>query len=162
LPRTTFLNVEGVAVEMTGSGAGTIHDGGFFEAVLSRTLEINLEPNPSPLQCVVRSLVTAARLKFSLGPRLTRYLATHAAGLSPVDLVEAGRGHYGQHSWDGGTLRAWLESLREWDMTEGEAVLDLASLALSRARPSDTSELWRQADESGGGNTVPTETKGRE
>ena len=139
LSRTTFLNVEGIAVELTGGGIGTIHDGGLFEAVLSRTLEINLEPNPSPLQCVLRSLVTAARFEFSFGPRLTHYLATHAARLSPAEIVEAGRGHYGDQLCNVGALRAWVESLREWAATKGQGAGNPASLGLSHARPSDDS-----------------------
>jgi hypothetical protein len=55
LCRTMFLEVEAVALEMTGPRTGTVHDGGCFDAILTRTLEIGLEPNPSPAQCAAHS-----------------------------------------------------------------------------------------------------------
>jgi hypothetical protein len=129
LPHTTFLNVEGVAVEMTGPEAGTIHEGGFFEAVLSRTLEIDLALNPSPLECVWRSLVTAARLEFALGPQLTRYIAAHGAALRAEDLAEAQQAHLGCRRWDADDFRRWLDALRAGNAINCRAAHDLRSLA---------------------------------
>jgi hypothetical protein len=135
LPRTTFLNVEAVVAEITGPGAGTIHDGGAFEAALSRTLEINFEPNPSPLQCVVRSLVTAARLEFAIGPRLARYLAAHGAALGGEALAEARQAHDGNLPWGAEDFRRWLDALAEWVSSGVDTAVDLRALDRWRAAP---------------------------
>jgi hypothetical protein len=132
LARTTFLNVEGVAVELTGPGEGTIHDGGLFEAVTSRTLEINFEPNPSPVQCVVRSLVTAAQLRFAIGPKLARYLTAQGQKVSAEELAEVGRAHYGHLRWDFSALRAWLDALRDEPTPEALSPLGLPALTSPR------------------------------
>jgi hypothetical protein len=72
LPKTTFLNVEAIAVELTHdcSRAGRIYSRGFFEGIVKRTIDINFEPNPYPGEAVIRSMALAGRIGFSVGPRL--------------------------------------------------------------------------------------------
>ena len=72
LPKTTFLNIEAVVVRLDTRAwrYREIYTHGFFEAMLTRTLEINCEANPYPILCVVRSLLMAAKLNFSIGPKL--------------------------------------------------------------------------------------------
>ena len=76
LPRTTFLDIEAVTAELTTAPgrARRIYAHGFFESLLNRCIDINLEDNPFPELCVVRSLVTAVRLRFSLGRKLDTQL----------------------------------------------------------------------------------------
>jgi hypothetical protein len=127
LPRTTFLNVEAVAVEITGGDAGTIHEAGAFASVLSRTLEINFEPNPTPLQCVVRSLATARRLGFGLGPGLARYLVARGAALSVEELTEACKVFAPDLRWNAEDLQRWLDALADWVSSGVDMAIDLNS-----------------------------------
>jgi hypothetical protein len=128
LPRTTFLNVEAVAAEITGPGSGMIHEAGAFAAVLSRTLEINLEPNPSPLQCVLRSLTTAARLGYAIGPRLAHYLAAQGAAVGAEALAGAQQPRDADLTWGADDFRNRLDALTDWVSTRGDTAIDLHSL----------------------------------
>ncbi|WP_223639328.1 hypothetical protein [Corallococcus sp. EGB] len=98
LPRTTFLNVEAVAAEMdTRKGrARQVYGDAFFRAVREQVLEINLEENPYAGLCVVRSLLTARKLHYALGPRLARYLAHHGSRIDGAELEAIQRSHYGR------------------------------------------------------------------
>lgn len=89
MPKTTFLNVEAAAVELaTVHGKSRrIYTHGFFEALADRTLEINFEENPFPALCVVRALITAARLQFLIGPKLSKYLVHYGRIFSGEELV---------------------------------------------------------------------------
>jgi hypothetical protein len=124
LPGTTFLNAEAAAVELTGPRAGTVYDGRLFEAVLSRTLEINHEPNPAPVQCVLRSLGTAARFQLRIGPKLARYLAACGTRLRSDELAEAMRAHSGHLHGDAHLLQGWLQAVGEWAAAEGGTPTD--------------------------------------
>ncbi len=96
LPKTTFLNVEAVAVSVDPSGnVGEIVESGFFEGVKNRTLDINLEENPYPALAAVRAMATAAKLRFSLSPRLGRYILEMEEKLGADALVAAQDSHYG-------------------------------------------------------------------
>src|SRR5271157_1476053 len=59
LPKTTFLNVEAVAAEISSNPGfeRRIYSGAFFKALEERTVNINFEDNPFPALCVVRSLI---------------------------------------------------------------------------------------------------------
>lgn len=98
LPRTTFLNIEAVLVSISPGSHGThdIVDGGFYEAVRSRRLELNFEPTVSVELCVARALYVATKLNFKIGPRLSRYLS-RARQTSSIDAVIAAQmSHYGR------------------------------------------------------------------
>jgi hypothetical protein len=109
LPKTTFLNVEAVAVDLAVRRGQTrnVYSFGFFEGVSERVLEINFEPNPFPDLCVVRSLIITARLGFRIGSRLAIYISNHSRGMQIKDLVALQLSHYGG-------LRCQPEILREW------------------------------------------------
>jgi len=110
LPRTTFLNVEAIAVQMgSPRGGPRIFEHGFFSAFESRTVEINLEENPFPETCVVRALVTAKRLGFVVGPRLASFVVRHAQALSHRDLLEIQLGHYGRVVLDANAIGCLVE-----------------------------------------------------
>jgi hypothetical protein len=96
LPKTTFLNVEAVAVELGPHGEiGEIIERGFFEAVRLRTLDINFEENPYPALAAVRSLATASKLRYSISPRLGRYILETKNRVGSEALVAAQDSHYG-------------------------------------------------------------------
>lgn len=115
LPKTTFLDVEAVAVELNPKRgtARRVYTNGFFEAISSRTIDINLEENPCPELCVVRSLITAAKLGFALGPRLARYVAYHGKKASMEELVEFQQSHYGHVYCCRDELSVWIKSIEQ-------------------------------------------------
>lgn len=86
-PKTTFLDIEAVAVQLfcRNKQKREIYSKGFFEAILKKTIEINLEENPNPAMCIVRSLGVASKFKFALGPKLAKYIAHYT---SQTDLEE--------------------------------------------------------------------------
>jgi hypothetical protein len=109
LPRTTFLNAEAVVLELCDDlgRTGQLHAFGFWESVLSHTLEINFEENPSPALCIVRSLCLADRLGYDIGPRLGRYITTHLSRLSVEELVSL-------QLKEGGRVRCTREWFQAW------------------------------------------------
>jgi hypothetical protein len=112
LPRTTFLNLEAVAVDVWPSRIGrrTIFSGDdqFFRGIVERTLEVNNEENPFPALCVVRSLVMAASIDFAIGPRLAAYIADHGSHMSLDELREVQQKHYGVIRFDPNVLKDWI------------------------------------------------------
>jgi hypothetical protein len=111
LPKTTFLNVEAVAIEFippTGRER-IIVESGFFEGIANRIVEINLEENPFPALCVVRSLITAAKMEFRIGPKLSRYVDDYFARHDLEELVRAQEAHYGRVYCSISRLRSWAE-----------------------------------------------------
>ncbi|MBM7112385.1 hypothetical protein [Archangium primigenium] len=115
LPRTTFLNVEAIAAEFhTRPGrARTLYTRDFFRGIQERQVEINLEDNPFPALCIVRSLITAQRLRFSLGPRLVRYFLHHARRIPLEEMEAIQRSHYGRVRINRHTLHMLNRLVRE-------------------------------------------------
>lgn len=115
LPATTFLNVEAVVVEAdTIRGrARSVYDNGFFEAINSRTLEVNFATNPHPISCVIRSLVTSHKLGYRLGPKLCRFIVQHASLGKIPDLMAVQRAHYGHIKLTKSFVRRWLIEIHE-------------------------------------------------
>lgn len=110
LPKTTFLNIEAIAVELfprPGKRARRVIEYGFFEAMQRRLIEVNLEENPFPGLCVVRALVFAERLRFDLGSKLVTYLAHHMSQIDIEELLEIQKRHYGQIFLDANSLNCW-------------------------------------------------------
>ncbi|MFN0104881.1 MAG: hypothetical protein ACKV2U_22705 [Bryobacteraceae bacterium] len=107
--KTPFLNIDSVAIELVPKGARRrVVECGFFDALVTRTLEINYAPNPYPSVCIVRSLIMAAKLQFALGPNLAAYIAAHAANGSVDDLLDAQRSHYGEIRCGKEEIQGWL------------------------------------------------------
>ncbi len=119
LPRTTFLNVEAVAVELEPRGEiGKIVENGFFEAVRLRTLDINFEENPYPALAAVRSLATATKLRYSISPRLGRYILEIKNRVGSEALVAAQDSHYGFVRFRSKTIQFLTEHIdRELDQS---------------------------------------------
>lgn len=115
LPKTTFLNVEAITAELGGQPGRPrrMFSAGFFEGIRDKQVEINLEKNPFPALCIVRSIITAQRLRFSLGPNLVRYLLHHERKISLEELEAAQLSHYGHIRLDRNELSALLGLVRE-------------------------------------------------
>lgn len=87
-PKTTFLDIEAVAVQLfcKRGRKREIYSKGFFKAIASRTVEINLEPNPNPTSCIIRALNVARTYGFRMGPKLARYVLHYAKGMELEEL----------------------------------------------------------------------------
>jgi hypothetical protein len=127
LPRTTFLNLEAVAIEVWPRPGRDreIYSGNdqFFKGLIDRVVEVNRLENPFPDLCVVRSLVMTGELGFRVGERLARYIAHHGRRLGIPELERVQEHHYGQVRVAGETLREWIRFVAE--SVDRSAVLDL-------------------------------------
>ncbi|MGI4791109.1 MAG: hypothetical protein ACRYFS_19960 [Janthinobacterium lividum] len=113
LPESTFLDIEAVAVELTDDlqKVHQVYEKGFFKAIQSKQVNINLEYNSSPEQAVVRSLILACQLQFTLGPELVHYVALLAQKNKTARLLRIQRSLYGTHPNDGQILENWLSAV---------------------------------------------------
>ena len=140
LPETTFLNLEAIAVEVwPRSGKGRVvfsGDDQFFEGIANRVVELNREANPFPSLCVVRSLVLAARLNFSIGPRLANYIVKYAKQYSAMDYETVQRKHYGCLRVRGDQIESWTRSVKE----SCESGVSQISLPVLRQK-----EFWKKS-----------------
>ncbi len=77
--KTTFLNIDAVAVQLyvKPGEKRRIYSSCFFDGIINHTIEVNLEDNPNPLGCIVKSLVLSKRYHFKIGPRLAHFIVTH-------------------------------------------------------------------------------------
>jgi len=96
LPKTTFLNVEAIAISLTSNGdLGRIFEHGFFEALQTRVVDINYECNPYPALSAVRALATALKLRYAISPRLSRYIIETHDSCGSEAMAKAQESHYG-------------------------------------------------------------------
>ena len=142
LPKTTFLNVEAVCVELKPSPGKSrvIYAKGFFEAICEQIVEINLEENPFPSLCIVRSLLTAAKLNYKIGPKLMMYLMHHAYKHDFEELISIQLSHYGQVSCTLEQLADWLTCIRAQYRTSKTSAAQLP------IRPAQQLRLWQSGD----------------
>ena len=115
LPRTTFLNVDGLVIEFT-SRAGQkreLHEAGFQHAWDSRLLDINLRDNPYPALCVVRTLQLARQFRLRIARPLTFYLYDQFQTLGEAELRETQRAHYGFEVFSHGALRTLRQQVEQ-------------------------------------------------
>lgn len=95
LPRTTFLDVEAIAVTFNGPDRiGQIISNGFFEAIESRRISINYRDNPFPALSAVRTLMTACKLHFAISADLARYFVNVVTERGVGELIRAQEHHY--------------------------------------------------------------------
>ena len=114
LPRTTFLNVEAVAVELWPRSVWhrRVYDCGFFSAFHEQTVELNFADNPFPEFAVLRSLLVACKLQFCVGPRLADYIRDRIAVESYRSLLEINRQHYPSKLLAPAILHDWIEAIQ--------------------------------------------------
>jgi len=112
-PKTTFLNIEAVAIQLfTKKGEKReIYSKGFFEAILDKTIEINLKENPNPPTCVVRSLSVAKKFKFAIGPVLAGYITHHANKIGLEKLLELYQVRYGSTHFSVNELYSCIKAI---------------------------------------------------
>jgi hypothetical protein len=113
LPKTTFLNVEAIAAEcfVNSRQKRRIYSQGFLEAIAAQRLDVNFEPNPFPALCVVRSILTAAKLDFIIGNRLAEYLIAQSPQYSDRELEEVQQKHYGRIRLSASDIRSWINAI---------------------------------------------------
>lgn len=89
-PRTTFLDVDAIAIELfsTRGRKRKIYSKGFFEAISSKTIELNFEDNPAPGKCIVRALQIANKFNFSIGRKLARYMTSYVKRVEIEELAD--------------------------------------------------------------------------
>ncbi|OWK38098.1 hypothetical protein [Fimbriiglobus ruber] len=139
LPRTTFLNVEAVAVDVWPAPGREREiysgDGQFFRAIIDRVVEVNRVENPFPELCVVRSLVMTNDLGFRIGPGLARYIAGHGPSLSCDELERIQKKHYGHVRIPGARLWDWIRAVcdsLEAGVEHGLRLFSAAELSTNR------------------------------
>jgi len=95
LPKTTFLDVEAIAVTLSGPNrVGRIYSNGFFEAVERRCIDINYRANPYPALSAIRAIVTACKLRYRISAKLADYFVQTVHDQGPAALVDAQEQHY--------------------------------------------------------------------
>ena len=128
LPRTTFLNIEAVAIELPTDDAQAIaiHGERFIEALSTRRLEVNLEENPYPEACVVRGLVIAITHDLALGRRLRTVIERHRNLLTDTNVAAIQIAHYGAVVVEPHHIRTWVsECLARHEDQQDEDPQDL-------------------------------------
>jgi hypothetical protein len=95
LPKTTFLDVEAIAVTLDGPNKiGQIYSNGFFRSVMERSIDINYARNPYPSLAAIRSIMTAYKLHFQISRRLAEYITLTISEAGIRSLVDAQEQHY--------------------------------------------------------------------
>jgi hypothetical protein len=98
LPSTTFLNVDGIIIELIPKKwkRRRYYETGFFSGLHDKTLDINLAANPYPSICVVRTLHIAKQFGFRLSRSLAIYLKDMMSRIVISSFLEAQLKHYGE------------------------------------------------------------------
>jgi hypothetical protein len=109
--RTPFLDIDCIAARLNGGQSPDLYANGFFEAIDSRTVEINFAPNPFPQVCLVRALILSVQLQFGIGRQLASFACEHAARSSLDDLMDAQVSHYGMVRIPRQELHQWLRTI---------------------------------------------------
>ena len=102
LPETTFLNLDGIVLEFaTRPGrARRVYAQGFEKTQKRGALDIELEPNPFPALCVVRSLRLSVERQLPITPRLAGYCWTQLVRREPAEFIASQMSHYGAIRFD--------------------------------------------------------------
>jgi len=140
-PKTTFLNIEAVAVQLFGRRGKKreIYSKGFFEAILNNTIEINLKDNPNPPMCIVRSLSVAKKLKFAIGPKLAKYISHYANQIGLEKLLELYHVRYSTTHISANELYSYIRAIEEQlRISDNEPI----KLPISDNMDYFQSELW--------------------
>jgi len=113
LPRTTFFNIEGIAAQLnaTPGHKRALYSFGFAEAISSKILDINFEPNPFPQLCIIRALLTATRHGLLISSRLAYYIAARADPREIAEIMNAQVRHYGVARLRTKDVEHWLDHI---------------------------------------------------
>jgi len=137
LPKTTFLNVQAVAVHVLPSGrVGQVFENGFFRSICHKTIDINFEANPFPRFCAMNALMTAYKLDFVLAPRLVEYILRHVGHSDLSDLCDYQSRRYGRVVFGCERLQGWIELLADGHQEDPAAAIRLPrSATIQRQLP---------------------------
>jgi hypothetical protein len=95
LPKTTFLDVEAVAVTLREQGKiERIYAHGFFEAVDRGCIGIGYRENPFPALCAIRAMIIACKLRYKVSSGVARYFVQAVREHGASELVNAQDIHY--------------------------------------------------------------------
>lgn len=113
LPKTTFFNIEAIAAQLNAvqGKKRALYSAGFVEAMSSRILDINFEPNPFPQLCIVRGLLTAARHDFLISRRLAHFMTDQGSGREIAEMMQAQSRHYGVSRLRYEDIIRWLDHI---------------------------------------------------
>ncbi|MES2459315.1 MAG: hypothetical protein V4671_01940 [Armatimonadota bacterium] len=115
LTRTTFLDVEAVAVVVGGTlpERMRMYEYNFLDAMHGGCVDISLKENPWPCQSLVRALLTASLLEFGIGDRLLQFAREQVASVHQDELIRIARGLYGNEpDWER-IVPEWMSSLSQ-------------------------------------------------
>lgn len=106
LPETTFLNFDGIVLQFaTRPGqARRVYAQGLEKARKRRALDIELEANPFPALCVVRTLRLSAEHQLPITPRLAHYCWTELVRRESAEFLNAQASHYNAIIFNQATL----------------------------------------------------------
>jgi hypothetical protein len=112
LPKTTFLNIDAIAVKISPEyRCSEVFECGFFQAITSRTIDINLAENPFPILASIRSLVLARDTHFAISATLAAYIIQHLNGMPTSETVAVQQQHYGSVKYAPEALSEVLEGM---------------------------------------------------
>jgi len=77
---TTFFNMDAAYQPLKSKKIRSSRN--YLDSVLSRTLDINLEPNPAPDKVAIRAIYMAIRRDVKISPRLQLFILKNAANTS--------------------------------------------------------------------------------
>lgn len=137
LPSTTFLNIEAIATELVPSPGKSrqIYESGFFDAIRTRQLDVNLVDNPFPLLAVCRAVFLARRLSFGVRRNLMEYLLQNSRGYGEQDYLDMQRKHYGT------VVLPHSELLRSLDVVAKAVAQNRSTVRLAPLQPAQL-EFW--------------------
>ncbi len=133
-PKTTFLNIDSCALELIPSHGEQrrLFEKGFFESIATRVLDVNYAPNPYPFVCVVRAMILAVQLDFTVALPLAEFILDHASKGGIDQLLEAQQSHYGSVRCDAEELGAWLQAIQR-QFNSGQHVIHIPVRAARRS-----------------------------
>ena len=129
-PKTTFLNIDAVAIQLFAKGRKKreIYSNGFFEAICTKTIELNYETNASPSTCIVRALRIADQFKFSIGPKLARYMVSSLNRTDLEEMASVYQLRYMSKSFSVDILNKCLKSIEDQLRTSAKSSVQIYSL----------------------------------
>lgn len=145
LPRTTTFNIESIAATVSSEGESqrTVFSGDdqFFDAIRTRTLDLNQAENPFPDLCVVRALSFAAKYDFKVARRLAEFLVRHGRSMNANQYEFVQCKHYGRTLRSGETMLDWVRYLDDSLESSDDASFKLPLTRQMKLWP-DSPEYW--------------------
>ena len=109
--KTPFLNIDAVAAKPNRSNKWQIYDRGFTEAVRTKTIGINYEPNPDPLLCAFRAILAAQKFRYQLSLDAAKYVLTQLEAAPSSEWRDAQIRHYGKECLQKATVTELVGSI---------------------------------------------------